>query len=868
MVLGAFALGIGLFSGLEAVELPAPQVPAEPPPLAFEDEQGIVYILLTDLEGAPLLVNGSPLYQANFGKGSKRSTVNLTADAIAERARIRKVEQEGYKSPWANRSLSFEMNSSVMENFLNYFEARPEAFRQLLSSTSDAKSILFRSLLFGDEVVVSKEDLMALRASAQDPQPDPVVVRFPVEENLPTLAELTSEWFVQIAIEHLSFKLRKKLIRFDPLQNIIRIRLECTQAVLKGPTLSVGRITLGDFYKYPVPLKDWWPFGWGEWLDENRQAYWKKENELLSGDVGPLSLELDIRFYQDGDGFWRIGLADKLKFVAEGDSPKVIMTYRDEVPTENGLSKTQTLSLTKWAQDIIADTLTSTLEGAFSSGFLPDEIAFGVEMEGKDFPAKGGEAKVGHAMLQTRLSDFRISKSGLQVAFDSRALSETPSPCLLSTPPRALPASEVKPLEVATNFRAEPWTLERSAQTGGKWSASHRDQLALELRANGGFGLVLEQVLHLSGRSCIETSEWKSRDGSVPKAQFRPDFSSSFVLGENSLDLKFSGAVDLYSRDYQSLNEKFVLSKSTPVLLKPKIRWNQDLQRFQLSEESSLEFFKMSPAENQLVKDLLRDVFPQDLLSMNHLSEEWGRGQWTVLDLRLSKKELGVSVGLLPGFFENLDSILSPDRSARKRSEDLAPLATFQERSPILLTNRFVTLQWDSPRGTPFFSWRVRSVADGQWSEWSEFSREKSATILRDKPGNYQLEVKGMNLAFDIQPTPTLLDFAIPERAIEQSPGESQDKRPEWKTPESSTQGTRVPQKAAVRKVEPVKDGGLFGCSITAEGTAQSPPRQSRLILMVGLVLGIALWRVRRRLADRADSSDFSSPQSGRHLRI
>ncbi len=866
MVLGAFALGIGLFSGLEAFEGPAAQAPAEPPPLAFEDEQGIVYILLTDLEGAPLLVNGSPLYQANFGTGSKRSTVNLTAAAIAERSRIRKIEQGGYKSSWANRSLSFEMNSSVMESFLNYFEARPEAFRQLLSSTSDAKSILFRSLLFGDEVVVSKEDLMALRASAQDPQPDPVVIRFPVEEDLPLLADLTSEWFVQIAIEHLSFKLRKKLIRFDPLQNIIRIRLECTQAVLKGPTLSVGRITLGDFYKYPIPFKDWMPFGWGEWLDENREAYWKKENELLSGDVGPLSLELDIRFYQDGDGFWRIGLADKLKFVAEGDSPKVIMTYRDEVPTENGLSKTQTLSLTQWAQDIIADTLTSTLEGAFSSGFLGDEIAFGVEMDGKASPAKGGNAKPGHAILQTRLSDFRISKSGLQVVLDARALSETPSPCLLSTPPRSLPASNAKPLEAATNFRAEPWTLERSAQTGGKWSASNRQQLALDMRASGGFGLVLEQVLHLSGWSCVETSEWSSRDGSVPKAQFRPDFSSSFALGENSLELKLPGAVDLYSRDYQSLNEKFVLSKSTPVLFQPKIRWNQQLQGFQLSEESSLEFFKMSPSENQLVKDLLRDVFPQDLLSMNRLAEEWGRGQWMVLDLKLSKKEFGVSLGLLPSFFENLDSILSRDRSARKQSEDWAPLAVVHERSPVLLTNRFVTLQWDSPRGTPFFSWRVRSVADGKWSEWSEFSREKSATILRDKPGNYQLEVKGMNLAFDIQETPSLLAFSIPERGAEQAPSETQDNRPEWTTPESSTQpGARVAQKAAVRKVEPVKDGGLFGCSITAEGTSQSPSRQSRWLLMVGLVLGIALWRVRRRLADRAESNDFSSPQSERH---
>ncbi len=860
LVLGASALGFGLLSALEAFGGPAAEVQAEPPALAFEDDQGIVYILLTDLEGAPLLVNGSPLYQANFGKGSKRSTVNLTAKAIAERARIRKIEQEGYKSPWANRSLSFEMTSAVMENFLNYFEARPEAFRQLLSSTSDAKSILFRSLLFGDEVVVSKEDLMALRASAQDPQPDPVVVRFPVEEDLPLLADLTSEWFVQIAIEHLSFKLRKKLIRFDPLQNIMRIRLECTQAVLKGPTLSVGRITLGDFYKYPIPFKDWMPFGWGDWLDENREAYWKKENELLSGDVGPLSLELDIRFYQDGEGFWRIGLADKLKFVAEGDSPKVIMTYRDEVPTENGLSKTQTLSLTKWAQDIIADTLTATLEGAFSSGFLADDIAFATELTGKKSPVKDSNAKPGHALLQTRLSDFRISQSGLQVVLDSRALSDIPSSCLLTTPPRDLPASNAKPLEAATNFRAEPWTLERSAQTGGKWYASNRQDLALDLRASGGFGLVLEQVLNLSGRSCVETAEWKSRDGSVPKAQFRPEFSSSFVLGDNSIELRLPGAVDLYSRDYQSRNEKFVLSKSTPILFQPKIKWNQDLKRFQLSEESSLQFFKMSAAENQLVKDLLRDVFPQDVLSMNNVSEEWGGGQWAILDLRLTKKELGVSVGLLPSFFDHLDSILGRDGSSRQQEEDWSPLAVVHERAPVLLTNRFVTLQWDSPRGTPFFSWRVRSLGNDQWSEWSEFSREKSATILRDKPGRYQLEVKGMNLAFDIQETPSFLEFEVPDRSIEESSGSSQDSRPEWTTPETSTQ-ERLSQKAVVRKVEPVKDGGLFGCSITAEGTSQSPSRQSRWILMAGLILGIALWRVRRRLECKVDSSDFSSPQ-------
>jgi len=313
----------------------------------------------------------------------------------------------------------------------------------------------------------------------------------------------------------------------------------------------------------------------------------------------------------------------------------------------------------------------------------------------------------------------------------------------------------------------------------------------------------------------------------------------------------------VYSRDYQSANEKFNLSKSTPVLFRPQIVWNAQSRSFELGSQSALEFVRMTPSENQLVKDLISDLFPQEVFNLNAITQSWGEGHWSVKELQFLKDELGLSIVVLPTLFENLDSLMSRAGRGLGKSEKLtAPQSIMNDRNPLVVADRFVTLNWDSPGGAPFFSWRMRNLPDGGWSSWSDFSRLKSVSVSRGKAGRYQFELKAMNLVFEIQQTPTLFEFSISEPEVQQAPS-SETPDSEWTSPAvARDEARRVPE---IKQVKPVADGGLFGCSLKVREEPKSRWAQNLILSLLGLVLSIVLWRVRRRLADTAGSSGFSS---------
>ncbi len=800
-----------------------------------------LFVLVTDAQGNPVLVNGQPSYEAEIEvEGGRRLKMSANLKQI-EALKARQNLQEYTVSPWAERSLQIQLGGDFLSQILEDFRQNPADLEEALSGMSNVKSQLIRQLLFSDRMVLEEPvrpgsgekntdgfiDLHALRTSVENPDPPSIIIPIEIEDP-PGKWEWIMRWFVEIELRHLSFEIESKAIEFDPLTNSLVFRIGCTGARVSGPTTDVGKVRVVDRY-----------------------GFWRyhDENYLVRGEVGPLDLEIRFQLFKDTQGLWRLELLrtndqPSVKLIPrDHENPSVQMVFKNPVKDRKTGKPTNesAVPLTPLALDTVNKTLGATLESALGSAFFAEDLGTRLELKNPWDPLDRAET-----FLEWRLNDFRFAEGSVWLQMDSRLLIKKAANCardFVKAWNNKVPLEGQGPLPALSRDDTNKWSLSTTGQGNalGPWVGPQTQKKSVSVKLNASFLDLLMKGSVTAGLLCPQTRWIWPRDGSLPPVEVSLQELPKIELKEGSIELSLAGRAVLFGLENAAIPQ-FQKSRELLVRWKPELRLLEEKDGLWLGRfsEMNIQSFRANSTEPNLNPSTWNRDEVDFLLGLVEGAVE-GSQRWQVDALRWSWKEKelrlndqspwawtieGASINPTQFSVELSAKRLNPADLVDQADEDQnakgvvprsleRPVSQFSEDLALVIREPGMEVRWGSQVPEAYYSWRLRFRGDGNWGPWSNFSQSTSTHVATTRSGLYEVQVIGMNSFFEMEEFPKQFDFRVNLPTPESRPESV------WKEAEPSDGSKQgIPSSEAnlkkAKSADPSK--GPFGCVVRLDG--------------------------------------------------
>jgi len=841
--------------------------PEDVPPYV-NGPDGFFYVLVTDQNGRPVLaMDGSPLYDGE--KIIPGQVLRHSSSWHKLQSRMEAVSKDSLKdSSWRKGAIHVEIGAGFIEQMAAEYREKPEDFLHLLSGVQRDKAEILRRILFENRIHLEEPlegerknepgfiNLQALMRNAKNPLPDKVKVQFPVED--PSWAfyvwKLTSELFVEVSLDHLSFEFDEKWVTFDPVTNSFKVKLLCKGAVIKGPTREVGRVR--EFHKY---------------LDV--ATYYDKPNYLIEGHVGALSLELEVRLRQDENNFWRIELVRKKDPESDAYLPSVTLTSLDAHPTvvlnyespvkdrkTGGQTNTQEFNLTPQILTVINKMVSDRFEDALKGVLYAEELAFAIDLK-NIFDVEDP----GLARLQTRLASLKVGEEGVRLEFDARLKILHLSNCL---PPHfsadQIVFGEAKDLKSNNTTKPLSWQIQAVSQPDvrSQWISSSRKQDDINISLSPSLLDLVAEGGRTSGLFCLGSLWWSNRPGSIPPAIFSLGAKPELRFEDQRLAVPLSGDLKVQSRISDPLPRFSDQVAQLKVSGELQIANDKNQKALRLEGLSGIRLPDY-PSEERLFQDLVSGTYSdkgsQFSISYSRFLAEWPQLPVRLLDLDFTSAAVQARFIYAPQEVRERDAIEKEKNKQASRSREVPETAFVQDSRPVV-SSSFKLIQWGSNVPEAYYSWRWRNVSDGQWSVWTAFEARNSVTLSLHKPGKYEFQILGMNSFFEIESYPKQLDFTVKSRPVSSESSVGESSAGSGGGPVIDSQ--QIAESSSVQKrSKKVSDPGAFGCTVAilTSRDAKTPWGQIAILLLsLGFaILRFSMHRFPRQFARRERSSAF-----------
>jgi|GEM_PF-3787495 len=764
------------------------------------------------------------------------------------------------------------ISAGLFVNLFHQLQKNQDYYFSLLHNMTPRKADLLKRLIFSATFDINSVDLSDLNRSADQPSPAPVTfaLRIPgnsifvsggksnassktsspkgsIWESFGNLLGTGVDWFYvmnkNIQIKDLRFDIHRRAFVFDPKLNLMGVKLDADQAVMKGPYLDTGIVKLKNMEVWGLP-----------WAESSGKG------ELTSGKVKDIGLRFNVQMKHEDSGLWSLDQKLQSSFTIQFSDkvPKVVMRFThdpNEVP--------RSLELDGSTITMIERRLRQMATSGLGGRYLEDSISYPIESTvNNDW---NDSSELNHNFYLDSLDilpqglsgNFRLQIVNKEVADCIKDIFEAQSNTTASSQPnsdealRSLfqmdhPSSKYRWWGLYWDLDSNQWKLnlvppiQDSNNNTVEGQPFSPDDESIE---ENGFNFFKDSLIEVeakwdlfnallrrawgAGKFCVTTRQWKSRPDFVPFLALRPIQSPEVSVGpDNKLQLKL--ALEIRSVEGNDPNQSVKTPPKDALLLKNielKLIFQLNAKDDLIMEAPQISGSELTDAERALVFDfftpLVLDrlkIFPMDSdgriqdktytwkslvqmfsnFSLDILSVQWNS------DKVLVSAELpfdvwnGVKTPLLPN---EISTALVPHAGERTKtlpvpeSPDRPLMTQFTEKPPYNVHSALVKFAWDQVyRNSPEdakqieYSYRLRrpstdSKTGDQWSEPTAYRVElTSAEIALDKEGLYAFEVRARDRRFNL------------EKSRDLAPGKKTYARTEfYYRPEEKKLGTPLP---------------------------------------------------------------------------